>query len=476
MTDRMMKAPESGVKVRMYRQGLGDCFLLAFPANKAPAKKTPAKKAGETFYMLIDCGVLMGTPDAAEQMKAVASSIKDSTCGKIDLVVISHEHYDHLSGFGFEGSQQIFKDFTFGQVWVPWVADKTDGQALKLRKDMEMQLHALEITARLMKASGNEKSAAAINELLGVSKKVQEQLQFVLDKKRARAQLYPKPSLKPLTLDNAPGARFYVLGPPTDEKLLHQMDASRDGEIYELARKKRMALVNAVLSLEDKAKTEETGKFLPFDPGLEISEANAKGDEFFRANYGFGSSPGQGAEWRRIDADWLMAMEELALAYDHFLNNTSLALAIELTKSGKVLIFPGDAQVGNILSWSQLKKEEDEDGHSSMDELFKRTVFYKVGHHGSHNATLKEKELEKMASKELAAMIPVNQEMARKKKWNMPFPHLLDALKEKTRGRVIILDQDLPKNRPQELSQKEWTDFKNNVTETEHYFEYTVNG
>ena len=25
-----MKAPDSGVKVRMYRQGHGDCFLLAF--------------------------------------------------------------------------------------------------------------------------------------------------------------------------------------------------------------------------------------------------------------------------------------------------------------------------------------------------------------------------------------------------------------------------------------------------------------
>ena len=49
-----MTAPASGVKIRMYRQGLGDCFLLAFPD---PAAARP-------FYMLIDCGVLLGTQDA----------------------------------------------------------------------------------------------------------------------------------------------------------------------------------------------------------------------------------------------------------------------------------------------------------------------------------------------------------------------------------------------------------------------------
>jgi hypothetical protein len=34
----------------MYRQGLGDCFLLTFPTGDPK----------RSFYTLIDCGVVMG--------------------------------------------------------------------------------------------------------------------------------------------------------------------------------------------------------------------------------------------------------------------------------------------------------------------------------------------------------------------------------------------------------------------------------
>ena len=62
------------------------------------------------------------------------------------------------------------------------------------------------------------------------------------------------------------------------------------------------------------------------------------------------------------------------------------------------------------------------------DDLLARTVLYKVGHHGSHNATLREKGLELMTSRELAAMIPVNRETAKKMDWKMPFPSLFQRL------------------------------------------------
>ena len=38
------------VKVRMYRQGLGDCFLVTLPRTN-----------GQPYYLLIDCGVILGT-------------------------------------------------------------------------------------------------------------------------------------------------------------------------------------------------------------------------------------------------------------------------------------------------------------------------------------------------------------------------------------------------------------------------------
>ena len=77
-----------------------------------------------------------------------------------------------------------------------------------------------------------------------------------------------------------------------------------------------------------------------------------------------------------------------------------------------------------------------------MDDLFARTVLYKVGHHGSHNATMKEHGLEKMTHRDLIALIPVSKAMAKKKKWKMPFEPLHRRLLARTRGRVLLADAD----------------------------------
>src|SRR6266699_2202355 len=72
----------------------------------------------------------------------------------------------------------------------------------------------------------------------------------------------------------------------------------------------------------------------------------------------------------------------LPRALDSMTNNTSLVLAIELA-DGDVLLFAADAQVGNWLSWQDLKWTVGTSPVTGPD-LLKRTIFYKVGHHGSH--------------------------------------------------------------------------------------------
>ena len=52
------------IKVRMYRQGLGDCFLVSSP-----------RSAGEPFYMMIDCGVILGTQNPGPIMQKVVQDI-----------------------------------------------------------------------------------------------------------------------------------------------------------------------------------------------------------------------------------------------------------------------------------------------------------------------------------------------------------------------------------------------------------------
>ncbi|MHC8326540.1 hypothetical protein [Pseudomonas sp. LB1P83] len=76
-------------------------------------------------------------------------------------------------------------------------------------------------------------------------------------------------------------------------------------------------------------------------------------------------------------------------------------------------------------------------------DLLKRTVYYKVGHHGSENATAKAKAkgLELMTSEDLTAFVPTNENDAKKVKWGeMPYPSLLAALEAQCGPRVVRAD------------------------------------
>src|SRR5262249_3644383 len=160
--------------------------------------------------------------------------------------------------------------------------------------------------------------------------------------------------------------------------------------------------------------------------------------------------------WRRIDDDWLNTAEQLALHLDSDTNNTSLALAFELSPGGGVLLFPGDAQVGNWLSWEKCSWPGAGGAAVTAADLLRRTVLYKGGHHPSHNATLRAGGLELMDSPDLVALVPVDREMALRKGWaGMPFPPLLSRLQERARGRVLRGDAPVPA-KPDGVSQGVW--------------------
>ena len=168
--------------------------------------------------------------------------------------------------------------------------------------------------------------------------------------------------------------------------------------------------------------------------------------DFFKARYWESGQTGHG--WRRIDSSWLDGSEELALQLDNMTNNTSLVLAIELP-GGDVLLFVADAQVGNWLSWQDLSWQVGGSNVTGRD-LLERSIFYKVGHHGSHNATLREKGLDMMPNLQIA-FVPVDHAMAVKKRWGkMPLPEIVSELREKTKGRVFQADMpngtELPSN------------------------------
>lgn len=144
------------IKIRMYRQGLGDCFLLTIP-----------RKQGKPFYVVIDCGVILGTKDAGKVMTDVVEHIIKTTDGHIDLVAATHEHWDHISGFG--QAREIWTDkdrLTVGQVWLSWAENPDDLLAKKLRGDRNKLKMALQAAASRMRLAGDTEAAEDVTNLM----------------------------------------------------------------------------------------------------------------------------------------------------------------------------------------------------------------------------------------------------------------------------------------------------------------------
>jgi hypothetical protein len=87
------------------------------------------------------------------------------------------------------------------------------------------------------------------------------------------------------------------------------------------------------------------------------------------------------ARWfrRKVQEMYGGELLELVRTLDKVLNNTSLILLFEFC--GKKLLFPGDAQIEN---WSYALDDEE------IRVRLRDVDLYKVGHHGSLNATPKE--------------------------------------------------------------------------------------
>ncbi len=446
------------VSIRMYRHGLGDCFLLRFP------------RAGETstFNVLIDCGLITVATGAKVKMVEVAKDIQKTCNSRIDVVVMTHEHWDHASGFSKEHAQDVFDKIEVKEVWYGWTEDPRSALGTKLRKEREDKVNALASAVSALKAvQGADESLASypgiasvlgffglnanpgLAELSTVGKKIgktREAFEYLKNRQGVPTR-YCYPDKPPIELKGLDGVRVYVLGPPLDEGFIKRSAPTKTGkEVYELFGEEEfsISLGHAFDRMQDPKAPDRGG---PFDRAFHCVDPGR--NEKLTTLMDLVSWNDAGKAWRKIDYDWTQAAESLALNLDTHTNNTCLVLAFEFIESGDVLLFPADAQVGSWLSWQSLKwhvKGADGTvGSVSAPELLARTVFYKVGHHGSHNATLRELGLEQMVSDKLVAFIPVSVQEARKNRWNsMPFEPLVDRLKKKTQKRLIQADQEIP--------------------------------
>jgi beta-lactamase superfamily II metal-dependent hydrolase len=504
-----------GIKIRMYRHGFGDCFLVRF-----------LKGNNVAFKMLIDCGLKHNDSVEGVSIKNVVDDISKEvgikkgtkTIPHLDALVVTHEHWDHVSAFKPE--KKLFDNFDIDNIWMGWTENPKDKTALQINANLKNNTTALAIATKKLSASTKKKKVAGFyntafngSTLLGMRESFNAALQGMVDfygplsiskttksgivikdnyaisietqkafdhiktklAKNKSAIKYFNPGEIIENKEDLPGIRIYVLGPPKNELLNKDTPSSGAAkEVYfNLSNASSTGFVKGVLKSAGIDQGFDDGS--PFCDADAAFEKDAKQQQYYKSTY-----YNKDEDWRSIDEDWLDMAGSLALQMDNDTNNTSLVLAIEFIATGKVLLFPGDAQVGNWLSWHDHTwkvKDGTKTKEVTATDLLANTVFYKAGHHASHNATLKDLGLELMKNEdELVVFVPEKE----KQYSGIPHPELVERLNEKAQGRVIFsADSDYPpqdtlKTKPDGVTKKAWKAFTDNITLTNEYIEYTI--
>ena len=118
------------VSIRMYNVGFGDCFLITLPAKRTVLVDAGFHSQGK--------GKFSGN-ELPDQILTDVMSIKGEP--RIDVVIATHRHQDHVFSF----NSKKWAQFEVGEVWLPWVEDRSNEQASRLWKKQQnfaMQLAA----------------------------------------------------------------------------------------------------------------------------------------------------------------------------------------------------------------------------------------------------------------------------------------------------------------------------------------------
>jgi hypothetical protein len=154
--------------------------------------------------------------------------------------------------------------------------------------------------------------------------------------------------------DARPGVTIHVIGPSHDRDVIRDMDPPA-GQSY-------------LRSLDLMADGSANPPPNPFRPDWWVEPADYQS---MSSHLLFTVADRQ--KMKEID---LQMEQAVTTSLDKAVNGTSLMLMFQIGDA--FLLFPGDAQWG---TWQIALR------NPNWLDLLKRTIFYKIGHHGSHNAT-----------------------------------------------------------------------------------------
>ena len=328
--------------VRMYNVGVGDCIYLRVPDK------------GRDYHILIDCGTISKLErlrNAIEHLKQDLPTVSGSgsRTRRLDLLVATHRHADHIKGF----DPDLFEDIQIGNIWLSAAMDPAHPQAEETHElhsfaETTMQrMNQLSLSPQLrsmvsLYSLNNADAVKALHEDLPKSNGIAPL--YVHAETPADNLLQFRDEIQLTVLAPEPNIDHYYLGQETANALEEMKAFNRLGATY-------------AADVEFSSLTDTPAERLPISGPDFVTLRNR-----LRHNaLGFVSSDSS------------------------IQNNVSVVLLLEWR--GRRLLFTGDAE------WEGEYRENKHNGSwNVMWELHRDALslpldFLKIGHHGSRNAT-----------------------------------------------------------------------------------------
>ncbi len=362
---------------------------------------------------------------------------------KLSVVIATHAHQDHISGFATYSD--LFSEFDIKDIWLPWTWNPDNEEAVKLQKKHESLTNMLhdhfsaleERSSVILSAEKKAEQMAAYYAILNISnnKKAIELLRSDFGKNDIKPRYLQADDVLHSKEISIPGLEVDILGPPgaNAKEFLSRMDPPIGQRYLKLDDNNQVIEENVVLPFKEKWKerTGSTKKILSPEDKQKLQEISD------------------------------ISLTDLAFTLAQARNNESLVTLFKF--QGKHLLFAGDAQYGNWRYW--LEKDP-----TLAKEILSHINFFKVPHHGSYNATPKA-ALEGMNEGHFAAMVSTQS-----KPWpSIPRNPLMKRLSEVTKGNIVRSDWlsgiPQPLNDSQPTKPSNWPE---GFTQGDFWFDYAI--